>query len=211
MAVVDAGAHIGQYAIIASPLVGPTGSVHAFEPDPDTFRQLTANVRLNRCDNVVCTQAALSREAGTARLYLADVSNIGGNSLRPTVCYRGRQRDVRVDTLDDYAARHSLARLDVLKADVEGAELPVLEGGAALLARWRPLMILEFSINTREFGYTEADLRRRLADWGYRLFAVGPTPLAELGVTPRDRDFYNVLAVPWPSGLSLVARGVIRA
>jgi FkbM family methyltransferase len=211
MVVVDAGAHVGQYAIIASPLVGSTGSVHAFEPDPETFRQLTANVRLNRGDNVVCTQAALARERGRAPLFLADVSNVGGNSLRRTVCSRGRQRDVGVETLDEYAAARSLEKLDVLKADVEGAELLVLEGGARLLARHRPLLLLEFSINTVAFGYTEADLRHRLAEWGYRPFAVGPMPLAELAAAPRGLDFYNVLAVPWPSGSSLAARGVIRA
>ena len=147
MVVVDAGAHVGQYAIIASPLVGPTGSVHAFEPDPETFRQLTANVRLNRGGNVVCTQAALGRERGTAPLFLADVSNVGGNSLRRTVCSRGRQQDVGVESLDDYAAARSVARLDVLKADVEGPELLVLEGGARLLGRGRPSMLLEFSID----------------------------------------------------------------
>jgi FkbM family methyltransferase len=210
MIVVDAGAHVGQYAIIASPLVGPRGSVHAFEPDPETFRQLTANVRLNGCDNVVCTEAALARERGRARLYLADVSNVGGNSLRPTVCSRGRQRDVQVDTLDAYASAHGLARLDLLKADVEGAELFLLEGGAQLLARCRPLMLLEFSINTVAFGYTEADLRRRLADWGYHLFALGPMPLRELPPVLPGSDFFNVLAVPWPPGSSLADRGVIR-
>ena len=211
MVVVDAGAHVGQYTVMASPLVGLAGAVHAFEPDPDTFRQLVANVALNGGENVVCNQAALSREAGTACLYLADVSNIGGSSLRPTVCYRGRQRKVRVETIDGYAAVRSLSRLDLLKADVEGAELLVLEGGAAFLSRCRPLMILEFSINTRAFGYTETSLRERLADWGYRLFAVGPMPLVPLGVAPPDRDYYNVLAVPWPSGSSLIAKGVIRA
>ena len=211
MVVVDAGSHVGQYAIIASPLVGPRGSVHAFEPDPQTFTQLTTNVRLNRCANVVCTQAALARERGRAPLFLADVSNVGGNSLRPTVCTRGRQRDVAVDTLDDYAAVHSLARLDVLKADVEGAELLVLEGGAGLIARGRPLMLLEFSINTVAFGYTEADLRDRLARWGYLLFCIGPLPLRALGATAPALDFYNVLAVPAPAEAGLAARGVLRA
>ena len=210
MVVVDAGAHVGQYSVIASPLVGSAGSVHAFEPDPETFDQLASNVRLNRCDNVVCTQSALSDQAGTAALYLADVSNVGGNSLRPTVCSRGRQRDVSVQTLDGYAATHALTRLDLLKADVEGAELPLLDGGAALVIRCRPLMLLEFSINTRAFGYTEARLRSRLADWGYRLFALGPMPLTELEGAPADRDFYNVLAVPWPDRAELATRGIVR-
>lgn len=210
MIVVDAGAHVGQYAVIASPLVGPAGSVHAFEPDPDTFRQLVANVRLNGCDNVACHEAALGREPGAARLHLADVSNVGGNSLRPTVCTRGRSRDVRVETLDGYAAARGLSRLDVLKADVEGAELLVLEGGADLIERGRPLMILEFSINVGAFGYTEGHLRERLAGWGYRLFAVGPMPLAELGAAPPEIDFYNVVAVPGGAVSTLAARGIVR-
>jgi FkbM family methyltransferase len=210
MVVADVGAHAGQYTILASPLVGAGGSVHAFEPDPETFRLLVDNVTLNRCANVACANAALAREPGTARLYLADVSNVGGSSLRPTVCYRGRQRDVRVETLDGYAAARALGRLDLLKIDVEGAELLVLDGGAGLVERSRPLMILEFSINAAAFGYTEATLRSRLAGWGYRLYTVGPTPLAELTDPPPGVDFYNVLAVPSPRAADLAARGIVR-
>ena len=85
------------------------------------------------------------------------------------------------------------------------------EGGAGLIARCHPIMVLEFSINAEAFGYTEARLRQRLADWGYRLFTVAPMPLAELGGAPAGRDFYNVLAVPWPAGSSLVAERIVQA
>jgi FkbM family methyltransferase len=210
MIVVDAGAHVGQYTVIASALVGAEGRVHAFEPDPETFRQLQANVALNRCRNVACNPVALSRDDGTATLFLSDVSNVGGNSLRPTVCYRGRRTEVRLQTLDRYAMSATLPRLDVLKADVEGAELFLLQGGVEVITRFTPTMILEFSINTKAFGYSEEDLRDQLRDWGYVLFGIGPWPLTVLAEQAGRASYYNVLAVHRRMCAALVARGVIQ-
>lgn len=162
MVVVDAGAHIGYHSLVASRLVENKGQVHAFEPDPDTFKQLRRNVILNQYRN----RAALSHETGVATLHLAGASNIGGNSLRRTIQSRGRQIEVPVETLDEYAVSRRLAGIDLLKADVEGAELRVLQGGAKVVNRFRPAMIIEFSIHYESFGYSEKDVRRRLAEWG---------------------------------------------
>jgi hypothetical protein len=70
MIVFDLGAHIGQYTLIASQLIGDSGWVHSFEPDPKTFKQLQSNVRLNGCNSVTCNPIALSNRHGTATLYL---------------------------------------------------------------------------------------------------------------------------------------------
>jgi FkbM family methyltransferase len=211
MVVVDAGAHVGQYTVMAAALVGPQGEVHAFEPDPATFRQLRDNVALNGYGNVVCNAAALSNQGGTATLFLADVSNVGGNSLRRTICSRGQEIAVPVRTLDEYAASAPLARVDLIKADVEGAELLLLQGGAGLITRCAPALILEFSVNVEAFDYSEGALRAQLADWGYALYGIGPLPLAPLSGPPAGASYYNVLAVPRRRREALVATGVLRA
>ena len=64
MTVVDIGANLGHHTLILADLVGKTGSVHAFEPHPETFEQLVANTRLNGYGHVHCSDMALSSKAG---------------------------------------------------------------------------------------------------------------------------------------------------
>ncbi len=208
--VVDAGAHIGQYTLLASLGVAEQGHVHAFEPDPVTFELLDRNVRQNHCANVTANRAALSRETCLDTLYYADVFNTGGSSLRPAPTTAGPHVTVAVRSLDAYAAARRLARLDVLKADVEGAELPLLDGARTTIARFTPTLILEFSVKTALFGYSRNDLRQTLAHAGYALFRVGRMPLRS-DAGGDDPDFFNMLAVHHSKRAALVSRGVLEA
>jgi len=145
---------------------------------------------------VRCTELALGRVADTAMLALADVSNIGGNSLRAVPGRHRRGVAVRVATLDDYARRERLARLDVLKADVEGAELDLLRGGEDFIRRFKPTMILELSGNSVPFGYTSEHLCSWLEERGYTVFRVAATwPLQPYVSRPDDLPHFNVLAL----------------
>ena len=208
---VDAGAHVGQYTLLAALAVAEPGHVHAFEPDPTTFELLAGNVRRNRCRNVTANRAALGHDTCSGTLYYADVFNTGGNSLRPDTTTAGAYVTVAVCTLDAYAVAQRLARLDVLKADVEGAELPLLDGARATIARFAPTMILEFSVKTALFGYSRADLRQALARAGYSLFRIGRMPLRSDGACGVHADFVNMLAVHRSKQAALVSRGVVEA
>src|SRR5689334_5897732 len=66
MTVVDLGANIGYYTLLASRLVGPSGVVYAFEPDPLMFEYLTGNVARNRCGNVIAVDVAVTDRIGRA-------------------------------------------------------------------------------------------------------------------------------------------------
>lgn len=191
----DVGAHVGQYTVLLADLVGGGGHVHAFEPDSTTFATLQANVHLNRLQNVTCNHVALSDSSGTATLFLANVTNTGANSLRPTSSFGGGQLAVECDRLDDYCARRGLGRVGFMKIDVEGGELPVLRGSAELLASSRPHLLLEFSSLTTCFGYSSRDLEQFLQQRGYELFLVTSAGIKPL-VLPRPAAAVdNVLAV----------------
>ena len=74
MRVVDVGANIGYYTTLFSRLVGTTGSVIAFEPDPTNFSLLEKNCKANGCRNVRLEQLALSDKNGVAQLHLSEVN-----------------------------------------------------------------------------------------------------------------------------------------
>jgi FkbM family methyltransferase len=208
---VDVGAHVGQYTLMGAQMAGSDGHVHAFEPDPANCALLRASVRANRCANVTCTEAALAASGGTASLHLSDVASTCGNSLGETGLTGGRAVTVALETLDAYVRSHGITRIDLVKADVEGAELPMLSGGSETLARFQPPLILEFSTHTAAFGYSRADLAAFLLERGYDLYEVGPLPLAPLTRTFAEREQYNVLALPAALRAAMIGRGIIAA
>jgi FkbM family methyltransferase len=208
---VDAGAHAGQYTLMGAQMVGPDGHVHAFEPDPRSCAGLQASLRVNRCANVTCNQAALSSAPGTALLHLADVASTCGNSLGQTNLAGTQSVAVDVRRLDDYVRAHALTAVDLIKADVEGAELHLLSGAEQTLARFRPALVLEFSTHTAAFGYSRAALAAFLTARGYSLFEVGPLPLRPLARTGVENEQYNVLALPSEHTAAAARRGIVAA
>lgn len=140
--VIDVGANIGGYALRAA-LVAKT--VIAIEPEPNNFRQLRENIRLNKLTNVIPMQVAISDASGTSMLYLA--SDSGRHSLeasswgQPT----GQSLDVELMTLDEVVVSLGIDRINWLKVDVERHELPALIGAAHALSITQNL-ILEFEV-----------------------------------------------------------------
>lgn len=132
--VLDVGANVGYYTLLASVLVGDAGRVHAFEPEPRNAGFLRRHVSINRRGNVRVEQAALSDRAGTARFDFGSGSGTGHLAEAGAL-------EVRTLRLDDYCAEHGLAP-DAVKIDVEGAEMSVLEGARETFARHRPILFL---------------------------------------------------------------------
>jgi FkbM family methyltransferase len=187
MTMVDAGAHVGQYTLLASAVVGPAGRVVAFEPHPVLNQVLRRNVIRAGCANVAVSPLALGRAAGTGTLVLHPPDNFGASSLRPGDAAAHRPRvPVEVATLDEALDRLGVPAVDLAKIDVEGAELDVLDGARGTLAA-NPgiVLVVEFlRENPLRFGHTVEDLQARLGELGFRLFTLtrrGPLPYAPVG------------------------------
>jgi len=123
--VVDIGAHIGYYTLIMSKLVGPTGTVFAFEPDKTNFELLRKNVEVNGCTNVMLENMVITDTVEPVRLF-----NIGESS-NPTIVGSGEQFTLVDGTsLDTYFRG---IKINFIKMDVEGAEYLVLKGATRIL------------------------------------------------------------------------------
>lgn len=197
MRVFDIGAHHGFYSLLASERVGDDGSVTSFEPSTRERRRLRLHLWLNRRSNVTVEPLALGSRAETADLYVCEGVQTGCNSLRPPAVEEStRSVPVTVDTLDDYCRRRGIERIDVVKMDVEGAELEVLKGGERSLDDLRPVILCEVADKrTAPWGYRAWEICAFLAERDYDLYRVaeggGIEPLGE----EREMDD-NVLAVP---------------
>jgi len=172
MVAMDIGANIGIYSLLIAKYVGASGSVHAFEPTPRTFEQLCANYELNGFTCVQLNQLAVADKSGTSTFYL--YNQCGMNSMRRQDWVGKPLEQIVVETisLDEYVLAKNLQRVDLLKIDVEGAELTVFKGARSLLCSLNPpVVVCEFADKTtRNFGYQTASLRDYLESLGYQLF-----------------------------------------
>jgi FkbM family methyltransferase len=195
MTVLDVGAHVGQYALLAAAATGPSGQVHAFEPNPAAFLRLIANLKLNNYENLHAHQVALSDASGDADLYLPSNNNLGEASLLKFS--KGLDtRTVQCVTLDEWAEAVSLERLDLIKLDVQGLEPKVITGAKRVLERFRPTLVCEFEERwLRGVGSSTPEFKRQLANLDYEPFRItgdGLKPVAE-GVV---HSFENLVLVP---------------
>lgn len=194
----DLGANVGQYTLVAAPLVSQNGAVHAFEPDPRTYAQLSYNVRANSLANVRLNKVAVSSSTGIACLHLPTTDNLGAASLRTPRTFSGRTVQTSCVTLDSYCARNQIEAINVMKIDVEGAELDVLRGGETVLGgRLKPAILIEFAESLqRAFGSSCSQLQQWLETRGYHLFRVGESFLRPYDPKDAEESYVNVLALP---------------
>lgn len=165
----DIGANLGWYSLVLGKH-SPGGSIYAFEPVPGTVSRLEKNISLNQLNNVQALCLGLfNKEDELAFLVADDVS--GATSLKMTGQERGAMpiREVlcKTSTLDNVCKQRGLVPT-VMKIDVEGAELMVIEGALDTLKQ-RPIILMELLRKwSLVFGYHPNDVFALLASFGYR-------------------------------------------
>jgi len=168
--VVDIGANVGYYTLLASDLVGDCGTVVAFEPTPANVALLHKSIEANGYKNVTVVAMAVSNRSGTAKLLLGRNSEC--NRITPAD-EDGASIRVETVTLDEYFAPFGM-RVDLIKIDAEGAEMAILEGARELLARNPDLIILtEYNPKLmRAFGTLPSKYLHELISYGFELVSV---------------------------------------
>ena len=152
---IDIGAHAGSFTL---KMAKKMDRVVAIEPNPRTFRFLLQNIKLNKLDNVVAINAAVSDREGTTRLFLRDASH-----LSSIMFHANEGVQVATETLDGIVKRLDLSQVSFIKLDAEGAESIVLQGAKKTLESNRPNIAMEIH------SQSEAeDISRLLRSMGYK-------------------------------------------
>ena len=141
--VIDVGANVGIHTMLAAELVGRSGHVHAFEPDPQSMSYLMTTVNRNRLtERVTLWNLAASDRSANAKLYLdlktARTTSLRANAYSPDMQIR-QPVVVATAPLDDLITQPA----QFVKIDVEGAELAVLAGASSLLRNYHPVLLVE--------------------------------------------------------------------
>lgn len=173
--ILDVGANAGYYALRFAHQGGPNCRVHAFEPVPSTFLRLSRNIEINQMtDRIVAHPFGFSRDSRSATIYLPAFSGNSAASLRDLhPSERSEKIEVPLRRLDDFCKELQPERIDLIKIDVEGAELSVLQGGLQALRTYRPVIFMELLRKwAKPFGYHPNDVIALLGAEGYRCWTV---------------------------------------
>jgi FkbM family methyltransferase len=181
--VVDVGAHIGQYTILASKRVGLTGQVISIEPEPRNFEILMRNISLNQLHNVKPVPCAAYSSHIKTKLFLPEEES--GRTIYNTVMKEragnnGRYVEVDAATLDSVLESLGLSKVNWIKIDVEGAELEVLRGACNIMAQSNKVRVLveihSVSLYKDVSEYLKSlkfriiyEKRNKLGNWGHIL------------------------------------------
>lgn len=179
---VDIGANVGVYTLKAAKEVGDGGVVIAAEAFIDTACRLQNNIRANRYRNVRVRNLCVGSETRPTLLYL---NNGKPNSYGLLQSNQAESVSVMSVSLDDLCRWEGITRLDYLKIDAEGAESAILQGGAAVLAKFRPIVQVETTKN-----------ETRLPD-GYRRFHANGSPNDVFIPKEADAAISQAVALQW--------------
>jgi FkbM family methyltransferase len=185
--VLDIGANIGYYTLIAAKLAGPAGKVYAFEPDPDNFALLKKNTETNGYANAVLVNKAVSDKTKTAKLFL-NKTNKGDHRLYDS---KDGRSFISIQTvkMDDFFKKTD-KKINFIKMDIQGSEAGAMEG-LKILIRKNPRLklITEFwPYGINQAGYSAARYLGTLKKLEFKIFEI-----SEKEKTLRPAQFEKIL------------------
>lgn len=150
--VIDIGANVGFFSILASERVGKEGKVYSFEPVLETAAILENVININMIKNIILERKALAGRVGKgfirysyggdAFAMMMDKSNTHLDLIHPLE--KTRTVEIEITTLDEYLSNIELSNLKLIKIDVEGQEMAVLKSSIKTISRYKPTIICEF-------------------------------------------------------------------
>ncbi len=169
--ILDLGANIGVYTLIFAKLVGKSGHVFAFEPEPSNFELLSKNVKENNHENVTLVQKAVSDKNGKVDLYVSK-RNLASHRIFDSEEKR-KSMEIDVITLDTYFEKFKKP-INFIKMDVEGAEGATLLGASKIINNSKDLVIMMeyFPKWIKKYGMNPEEILKSLIDKNFKLFHI---------------------------------------
>ena len=193
MTVFDIGANWGVYSVAAKRLLGKEGCLVSFEPNKNEYSKLEKNLSLNEGGEpeVTLVNSAVGDSDGVTTFYMPPKFKGAYGSLgRPKIDENCDAVEVDILKLDSYVEKNNVSKLDVIKIDVEGAEIKVLTGAVETLKKFSPVILMEVSDKrTTVFGYKAKELCEFLTNIGYKLYLPRVSDSADVVLddyTPED-------------------------
>lgn len=207
MGVLDIGANVGYFSLLAATLVGPTGFVQSWEPSADNAKVLFANCLLNQLENIEVIQSAATDKNQVFK-YFRDSTNGNVSGMEQSQPEEMLSAETVMGLrVDDFIA--ASAQIGFVKIDVEGHEYKAMVGARNTLIRCKPIVVSEFSPPSLlgRSGVSGREYLQLFSELGYEILAITDIGMRSLGIDEilslyeqGDRDHIDLLFRPKPLG-----------
>lgn len=202
---IDVGAHIGYYSLIAALLVGEQGKVLACELEFSNYQRILYNIAINGFTQLQAVNLAIGSAEKEVQFFF-NQDNDGGHALWDVGAHpfnvKSQQhpmmRTVPMQTLDHLVEQYQLDHLRLIKIDTEGAEHQILQGCQKTLQRLQPPFVIaevnEFGL--RKMGSTQMQLRSLMQSYGYTGYLLDEKTMEPVrldSATPYQNGLFNIL------------------
>lgn len=187
--VFDIGANIGWYSLHFS--LKENTNIYSFEPITKIYEQLEKNISLNKKENIKAFNLALTDTEGEVEFFYDPLNatassekNILDTDLEPVIC--------KQIPLDIFVKKNKIEKMDLIKCDVEGAEIKVIKGGLNTIKLHKPIIFLEMLRKwSLKFGYHPNEIINILTEVGYKCFSIGNNikPINEINDNTLETNF----------------------
>ena len=168
MTVIDIGANIGYYTVIASKHVGKNGKIFAYEVEDTNYSYLDKNIKVNSINNVIAKKIAVSNKTGNSSFFLTD-DNKGAHSFANNR-HSKKSIIVNTDTIDNSID----TPIDIIKMDIEGAEILAIEGMVNTIKKNQKIILFtEFYPKAiKRLGRNPKDYLDKLSELGFKIHVI---------------------------------------
>ncbi len=208
MFVLDVGANIGVFTLVAAKKCGKKGKVYSFEPEPNNLSALRDNIRKSLLEKeqqrIEVFPLIISFRRGHSTLYVDSVHAANHSIFQKNIISGNVSHQVKTTTLDSFLSNRS-RKIDLIKIDVEGAEGMVIDGAKKILQKDKPTILMEFwPEGLRKSGHQPKKFLKTLMKMGYKIKNIDSQKKRLEDVTKNmitslceaDEAFTNLLLVP---------------
>lgn len=181
--VIDLGANLGYYSLIAARIVGEKGKVYAFEPDEENFQILEKNIKANNYKNIIPVKMAVSDKIGNIKLYLSP-GNKGDHRIYDQNAGRNTVT-IKSTTLDNYFKNQ---KVDLIKIDIQGSEMDAIKGAKKIInANKNIKVITEYQAELLEANNSKpVDYLNLLTSLGFELYDINQNTNKLIRTTTKE-------------------------
>jgi len=185
--VLDIGSNIGLLTLKSSSLVGDEGHVYSFEANPKIANFQRSNIKLNKFENITLTNSAIGNKTGTVRF----IDSLEDDTMNK-VDFSDSALEVKIDKIDNIISN---CTINLLKVDVEGFELFVLEGAKKVLTSTECIFFEVCNQNFEKFGYTSVDLFNLLNSYNFDIFRIEDKILQRVATNYDAKSCEDMVAI----------------
>jgi FkbM family methyltransferase len=184
---IDVGANIGTLTLASATAVGKNGKVFSFEPHPKIYQFLLKNIELNKIKNIQSYNIAVSNKNET--VFFSDMISDDQNKVLQNNC----GIKIEAKTLDYFEFYKN--RISLLKIDVEGYELLVLQGGEKTIEHTDCIYLEMIESSYHEFGYSSGDILNFLSVHGFEIFIIKDKQITKISNDTKLGKGHHILAI----------------